>query len=408
MSGRGSGRKYGQYYKPIREDPPRQRPARPSNVPPGVIPDAFGANDVGFREFTATLRLGEGRQPQAGRGRRGESAAAAASTSSGGFRTPASDRLGRSAGGAGGSGPGGEETPEEKEERDRRYKETQMRLARLASIQSGATLGARSKRPKPTTTTAATAADDGMDTGEAAPAGDKKRRSRRPAFWDNGEERHSAKTAKEMGASDDTVRALMTQKHMEQEDGRRATLNPTTDPGVAKKIVDSLKTGDFEEAGKAIVQGLDNANANTARAAALLESDVERLRAEFTAKMNDLQRLYSKQCLLFQSSHFEQDRKSKVRWGDHQMLGAVAAAVYDKYGLSIMWKHVAAIHTLEGPFSGKIIIRFAYLAGDSPYKALLNPSLSPAGPKGNPVAFRLTIRPYQIQHDRTITSALRW
>ena len=71
-------------------------------------------------------------------------------------------------------------------------------------------------------------------------------------------------------------------------------------------------------------------------------------------------------------------------------------------------QHLAAIHTVGGPFSGKIIIRFAYLAGDSPYKALLNPSLSPAGAKGNPVAFRLVVKPYQIQQDKTINNALRW
>ena len=54
MSGRGGGRgrSYGQYYKPIRsgQEPPKQRVPPPPNVAPGVIPDSFGANEVGYRD----------------------------------------------------------------------------------------------------------------------------------------------------------------------------------------------------------------------------------------------------------------------------------------------------------------------------------------------------------------------
>ena len=89
-------------------------------------------------------------------------------------------------------------------------------------------------------------------------------------------------------------------------------------------------------------------------------------------------------------------------------MGAVAGLVWQKYGLTILWRHIATIHTIEGPTSGKVLIRFASLAGDSPYPALLDTNLSPGGMKGHPVQFRLTVKPYQIEQDKTIFNMMRW
>ena len=138
--GRGGGRggrrpypeQFGQYFRPIRtgtEQPPT-RPKPSSNVPDGVIPDAFGegGNDQ-YRAFMSTLGAD---QPKESRARRGRSTTAGAASASASY-TPAQDRLTGANGGSGNTGP-----TLTQEEKDRRYKETQQRLARLATIESGA------------------------------------------------------------------------------------------------------------------------------------------------------------------------------------------------------------------------------------------------------------------------------
>ena len=381
MSGRGRGRgkggqplpQHGAYYRRLRD--PQQldtRPPRPPNVAGAPIPDSFGPDSAGYVAFMDSLGTDKERQHSQRR-----SAAAAAS----GSKTPAQDRL---MGGAASSGAGSSESGEAQAEKERRYRDQQQRLARLAMVQGGEDYGARKRSKAPSSAPTAGGVEEMEQDAEAATAtATGKKRGRRPAKWDNGTDRMSANLAREMGATEETVQLLMSDKQKEQEEARKKVLNPVTDPAIAADIIRHFEAGNLAEAGKAVVKGLDNANANTAKVGCLLDAELQRLKRDFERRLTDQQRLYAKQCLLFVSKHLEQQRGGKEpRWDDNRLLGAVAGLVYQKYGLTILWKHVATIHTIEGPFSGKILIRFSSMAGDSPYPALLQPSLSPAGREG--------------------------
>ena len=227
----------------------------------------------------------------------------------------------------------------------------------------------------------------------------KKRRNRKQGG------KASVAMARALGASEEAIGGLMSERQKEMAKERQAALNPALEAGTETGVREAAAKGDFGAMGLFLLDGIKKANANIGKMGAVLSKEQELFQVEVRDMLSDIGRQSRKVVLEFVSKRLV---PGGGFWDDERLLKEVNALTSAKHGVTIPPGDVSAIHFKGGAHSGCVVVKFSCTVPSSAFGRLMNLRGQPGGWKGQPVPFDLLVRQQLTKQDRSIFDLMKW